>query len=117
MEVVNAHRSRGIPFQPLTTSRPISRGCPREPSRARPDRPSARRPRQYLHQVSPGSLIVAIAPLARTIYTDQRKSTRTRHGVAARHLRVELGKHADTGQHDTGRPAHDPEVGQARAGL
>jgi hypothetical protein len=33
-------------------------------SRARPDRPSARRPGQYLDPVSPGSLIAAIATLA-----------------------------------------------------
>ena len=65
-------------------------------ARARPDRPSARRPGQYLDPVSLGSRIVAIATLAWTIYSDQRKTPEPPHGVVARQLRVELRKHGDT---------------------
>ena len=64
----------------------------------------AQRPNQYLDPVSLGSLIVAIATLAWTIYSDQRKETPDPSpDVVARHVRAEFRKHSDTGQQDTSR--------------
>jgi hypothetical protein len=60
-------------------------------------RGTAQRPGQYLDPISLGSLIVAIATLAWTIYSDQRKETsEPSPDVVARHVRVELRKHSST---------------------
>src|ERR1039458_7519647 len=65
-------------------------------------RQTAQRRSQYLDPVSLGALIVAIATLAWTIYSDQRKKTpEPSPGMVARHVRVELRKHGDTSQQDT----------------
>ena len=65
---------------------------------------TAQRPGQYLDPISLGSLIVAIATLAWTIYSDQRKKTpEPSPDVLARHVRAELWRHADTSQHETDR--------------
>jgi hypothetical protein len=67
-------------------------------------RGEAQRPGQYLDLVSLGSLIVAIATLAWTIYSDQRKKTPDPSpDVVARHVRADFRKHSDTSQQDTGR--------------
>ena len=67
-------------------------------------RGTAQRPGQYLDPVSLGSLIVAIATLAWTIYSDQRKKTpEPSPGVVARHVRAELRKHSSTSQQETDR--------------
>jgi hypothetical protein len=64
----------------------------------------AQRPDQFLDPVSLGILIVAIATLAWTIYSDQRKKTpEPSPGVVARHVRVELRKHNDSSRQDTDR--------------
>ena len=55
------------------------------------------RPAQYVDPVSIGSLVVAIATLAWTIYNDQRKKTPAPSPDAvARAVRVELRAHSDT---------------------
>ena len=67
---------------------------------------TAQRPGQYLDPVSLGSLIVAIATLAWTIYCDQRKKTREPSpAVVARRVRVELCERGSTNisQQDTDR--------------
>jgi uncharacterized membrane protein YebE (DUF533 family) len=62
------------------------------------------RPERYLDPVSLGALIVSIAGLAWTIYTDQRKKTAEPSAdVVARHVHAELRQHSDTSQHDTER--------------
>jgi uncharacterized membrane protein YebE (DUF533 family) len=62
------------------------------------------RPGQYLDPASLGSLVVAIATLAWTIYCDQRKKTpEPSPGTVARHVRVELRQHSSTSQQDTNR--------------
>ncbi len=67
-------------------------------------RGTAQRPGQYLDPVSLGSLIVAIATLAWTIYADQRKKTPDPSpGLIARHVRIELRQHSGTSQQDTDR--------------
>ena len=67
-------------------------------------RGTTQRPGQYLDPVSLGTLIVAIATLAWTIYCDQRKKTsEPSAGVVARHVRAELRKNSDTSQLETGR--------------
>lgn len=67
-------------------------------------RGTAQRPGQYLDPVSLGSLIVAIATLAWTIYCDQRKKTpEPPPGAVARQVRVELRQHSIASQQDTGR--------------
>jgi uncharacterized membrane protein YebE (DUF533 family) len=66
----------------------------------------AQRPAQYLDPVSLGSLIVAIATLAWTIYADQRKKTpEPPPGPVARHVRAELRQHSSstTSQQETDR--------------
>src|SRR5262249_4238566 len=56
------------------------------------------RPERYFDPVSLGSLIVSIATLAWTIYTDLKKKTPTpAPDVVARTVRVELRKRGDTG--------------------
>jgi hypothetical protein len=67
-------------------------------------RGTAQPPSQYLDPVSIGSLIVAIATLAWSIYSEQRKRTHEPSpGVVARHLRAELRKHSGTSQQETDR--------------
>jgi len=67
-------------------------------------RGSAQRPGQYLDPVSLGSLIVAIATLAWTIYTDQRKKTpEPSPDVVARHVRAELRQPSGTNEQETNR--------------
>jgi hypothetical protein len=59
-------------------------------------REAQRGPDQYIDPVSLGSLIVSIATLAWTIYSDLRKKTPDpAPEVAARTLRVELRQHTD----------------------
>ena len=65
-------------------------------------RGSAQRPGQYLDPVSLGSLIVAIATLAWTIYSDLRhKTPQPSPQVVARHVRTELRNQSDTSQQDS----------------
>jgi hypothetical protein len=67
-------------------------------------RGAAQRPGQYLDPVSLASLIVAIATLAWTIYSDQREKTPDPPpAVVARHVRTELRKHNSTSQQETHR--------------
>jgi hypothetical protein len=67
-------------------------------------RDSDQRPGQYLDPVSLGTLIVAIAALAWTIYTDQRKKTPDPHPEAvARQVRIQLRQHGQTSPHNTGQ--------------
>jgi hypothetical protein len=63
---------------------------------------SNQRPGQFLDPVSLGSLIVAIATLAWTVYSDVRKKTPDpAPGVVARYVRIELRKRNDTSQQET----------------
>ncbi len=65
---------------------------------------TATRPGQYFDPVSVGSLIVAIATLAWTVYSDQRKKTpEPSPDLVARHVRVELRKHTRASQQEAGR--------------
>jgi hypothetical protein len=67
-------------------------------------RGTAQRPGQYLDPVSLASLIVAIATLAWTIYSDQQKKTPDpAPGVIARQVRAELRQHGDTSHPETSR--------------
>jgi hypothetical protein len=60
-------------------------------------RGTTQRPNQYLDPVSLGSLIVAIATLAWTIYSDQRRKTREPPPeLIARHVRAELRRESNT---------------------
>jgi len=60
------------------------------------------RPGQYLDPVSLGILIVAIATLAWTIYTDKRKTTpNPPPSAVAREVRIELRQQGTTSPHDT----------------
>jgi hypothetical protein len=62
-------------------------------------RGTTQRPSQYFDPVSLGSLIVAIATLAWTIYSDLRKKTpKPSPGVVARRVRTELREHSSTSQ-------------------
>jgi hypothetical protein len=64
------------------------------------------RPGQYFDPISLGSLLVAIATLAWTIYNDKRKQTpNPSPDVVARQVRVELRNQGDTrhSQHDINR--------------
>jgi hypothetical protein len=67
-------------------------------------RGSDQRPGQYVDPVALGSLIVAVATLAWTIYADWRKQTSDPPppAVVARQVRIELRQHASEGPHDTG---------------
>lgn len=57
----------------------------------------AQRPSQYLDPVSVASLIVAIATLAWTVYSDQRRKTSDPPpSVVARHVRAELREHSSS---------------------
>ncbi|MEU8530064.1 MULTISPECIES: hypothetical protein [Streptomyces] len=61
------------------------------------------RPGQYLDPISLGSLIVSIASLAWTVYSDLKKETPApQREVVARHVRVRLG------QGDSAQPALSP---------
>lgn len=65
---------------------------------------TAQRPGQYIDPVSVGSLIVAIATLAWTVYSGLRKKTpEPAPGVVARHVRAELREHSGTSQQETER--------------
>ena len=65
---------------------------------------TGRRPSQYLDPVSVASLIVAIATLAWTIYSDQREKTpEPPPDVVARHVRAALRQQSDVSQQDTYR--------------
>jgi hypothetical protein len=67
-------------------------------------RDTEQRPGQYLDPVSLGSLIVAIATLAWTIYTDKRKTTpNPPPSAVARQVRIELRQQGTTSPHDTDR--------------
>jgi hypothetical protein len=67
-------------------------------------RDSDQRPGQYLDPVSLGILIVAIATLAWTIYTDKRKTTPSPPpSTVARQVRIELRQQGATSPHDTDR--------------
>lgn len=69
-------------------------------------RGTAERPGQYLDPVSLGSLIVAIATVAWTVYSGQRKKTpEPSPGMVARHVRVELREHSGISQQETDRIA------------
>jgi hypothetical protein len=62
------------------------------------------RPGRYLDPVSLGSLIVAIATVAWTIYTDKWRTTPDPPASAVtRQVRIELRQQGDTSQHDTDR--------------
>jgi uncharacterized membrane protein YebE (DUF533 family) len=66
----------------------------------------SQRPGQYFDPISLGSVIVAIATLAWTIYNDKRKQTpNPSPDVVGRQVRVELRNQGDTShsQHDTDR--------------
>jgi len=79
-------------------------GLPAEVEAALHTRDAGRRPGQYLDPVSLGTLIVAIATLAWTIYTDQRKHTPTpRPETVARQVRIQLRQQGQTSPHDTGQ--------------
>ncbi|MGO9724434.1 MAG: hypothetical protein ACLPN6_03510 [Streptosporangiaceae bacterium] len=65
---------------------------------------TTQRPSQYLDPISLGSLIVAIATLAWTVYSDLRKNTpepSTR--VVARRVRTELREHSSTSEPEADR--------------
>lgn len=65
---------------------------------------TAQRPGQYLDPVSLGSLIVAIASLAWTVYADLRKKTpEPSPDAVSRRVRVELREHSDTTPEKTER--------------
>jgi len=67
-------------------------------------RDADQRPGQYLDPVSLGTLIVAIATLAWTIYTDKRKTAPDPPpGAVARQVRIELRQQGGTSPHDTDR--------------
>lgn len=73
-----------------------------EAALASPD--TQQRPGQYLDPISLGILIVAIATLAWTIYTDKRKTTPDPPPSAiARQVRIELRQQGATSPHDTDR--------------
>jgi hypothetical protein len=62
------------------------------------------RPGQYVDPISLGSLIVAIATLAWTIYSDQRKKTpNPSHDSVTREVRVELRKQDGPNQPEADR--------------
>jgi hypothetical protein len=62
------------------------------------------RPERYLDPVSLGALIVSIATLAWTIYTDLKKQTPSpAPDVVARTVRVELSKRGDDGPASPGQ--------------
>ncbi len=64
-------------------------------------RGTVRPPDRYLDPVSLGSLIVAIATLAWSIYSDQlKKTSEPSPDVVARHVRAELRKQGGTGQQE-----------------
>jgi hypothetical protein len=64
------------------------------------------RPGQYLDPISVGGLIVAIATLAWTIYSDQRKHTREpAPEVIERRVRIEIREHADASPQEISRIA------------
>jgi hypothetical protein len=66
----------------------------------------AERPGQYLDPLSLGTLIVAIATLAWTIYTDLRKKTsQPSPDVVTRQVRVELRKQGSAKQQEADRIA------------
>ena len=65
-------------------------------------RGTAQPPGHYFDPVSLGSLIVAIATLAWSIYSDQRKKTpEPPHDVLARHVRAEFRKRSGIGDQET----------------
>ncbi len=66
---------------------------------------TAQRPGQYIDPISLGSLIVAIATLAWSIYSDQRKRTPSPPpDVVTRRVRIEMRKkNNNTSQRDTDR--------------
>lgn len=65
-------------------------------------RDSDQRPGQFLDPVSLGTLIVAIATLAWTVYADLRKRTPSpRLDIVARQVRIELRQRGETSEHDT----------------
>ncbi len=65
---------------------------------------TTQRPDQYLDPVSLGSLIVAIATLAWTIYSDQRRKTpEPPPEIIARHVRAELRRQGNTYGQETDR--------------
>jgi hypothetical protein len=67
-------------------------------------RRTVERPAQYLDPVSLGSLIVAIATLAWTIYSDQRKTTSERSPSAiTRHVRDAVREDSSASRQDTNR--------------
>ncbi len=70
-------------------------------------RGSAQQPGQYLDPVSLGSLIVAIASLAWTIYSgysgQRTKTPEPSPGVVTRRVRFELRMHRGTSQQETDR--------------
>jgi hypothetical protein len=71
---------------------------------ALPARGTARRPDQYIDPVSVGSLIVAIATLAWTVYSERRKKTpQPSPEVVARQVRAELREYDGPGTDDSGR--------------
>ncbi|MFI7102105.1 hypothetical protein ACIBK8_22430 [Streptomyces sp. NPDC050161] len=56
-------------------------------------RETTTRPDQYLDPISLGALIVSVASLAWTVYSDLRKQTpRPHHDVITRHVRIRLGQ-------------------------
>ena len=62
------------------------------------------RPSQYLDPVSLGGLIVAIATLAWSIYSDLRKKTpNPSPSVVTRHVRTELREHSNTSRPEADR--------------
>jgi hypothetical protein len=82
----------------------LGTNLPAEVEAALAARDAPLRPDRYLDPVSLASLIVSIATLAWTIYSDQRKKTpEPSADVVARHVRAELRQQDGTGQEDTGR--------------
>jgi len=79
-------------------------GLAAEVEAALASRDTEQRPGQYLDPVSLGILIVAIATLAWTVYTDKRKTTPDPPpGAVARQVRIELRQQGATSPHDTDR--------------
>lgn len=79
-------------------------GLAAEVEAALPARGTVRRPDQYVDPVSVGSLIVAIATLAWTVYSDLRKKTsKPSPEVVARQVCAEFREYDGPGINDSGR--------------
>jgi hypothetical protein len=63
-------------------------------------RGSAQGPEQFIDPISFGGLVVSVATLAWSVYTDLKaKTAKPAHDIIARHVRVELGQRGDSAEH------------------